>query len=215
MFVLQSHLFSAFLQRLKILHVTRADPSGMARHGYPSMHVTYSVANRRSRPIKYNSITFRIALNKQKVIAILGATATVVRGADGHKTNLFFGKRNQTNHIQSGCVLLCYMHQATRYCAVIVYHINTILRFKVKTCEKTRWEVSLQQHPQCPFSIMLGTPLQQAFPGKHKVTPPPGKGLGLGFFLCSCNFWWIIPFNDQIYTLKGWIEVNLGQNPSG
>lgn len=75
--------------------VTRADPSGMARHGYPSMHVTYSVANRRSRPIKYNSITFRIALNKQKVIAILGATATVVRGADGHKTNLFLAKETK------------------------------------------------------------------------------------------------------------------------
>ena len=102
-----------------------------------------------------------------KVIAILGATATVVRGADGHKTNLVFGKRNQTNHIQSGGVLLCYMHQATRYCAVIVYHINTILRFKVKTYEKTRWEVSLQQHPQCPFSIMLGTPLQTGLPRKN------------------------------------------------
>lgn len=109
MFVLQSHLFSAFLQRLKILHVTRADPSGMARHGYPSMHVTYSVANRRSRPIKYNSITFRIALNKQKVIAILGATATVVRGADGHKTNLFFWqKKPNQSYPKWGCFTLLY-----------------------------------------------------------------------------------------------------------
>jgi len=99
------------------------------------------------------------------------------------RPTFFLGKRNQTNHIQSGGVLLCHMHQTTRYCAVIVHHINTILHFKVKTYEKTRWKVSLQQHPQCPFSIMLGTPLQQAFPGKTQSKRPPGQGVGLGFLL--------------------------------
>lgn len=184
-----------------------------------------------SNQIQCNYLQYRTT-KSQTVIAILCATATVVRGADGHKTDLCFGGRNQTNINQS---YLYYMHHTTvKQLDITNWNLGLLLVVQWWIIISTpsfvlRWTKNLRKQGgkslsttlnQCPFSIMLGTPLEQAFTAESKR--PPTKTASK---TKSGDWAWVsyvaaiseesFPFHDQKYTFKGWVEVNLGQHPPG
>ena len=146
-----------------------------------------------SNQIQCNYLQYRTT-KSQTVIAILCATATVVRGADGHKTDLCFGGRNQTNINQS---YLYYMHHTTvKQLDITNWNLGLLLVVQWWIIISTpsfvlRWTKNLRKQGgkslsttlnQCPFSIMLGTQQKVNVP-QPRLLQRQKVGIGLGFLM--------------------------------